>query len=103
MVCLQPSRRTHNGKVADISPLKKRYLIVGLRNVVGSYLAFADGEGIPLWSVVPTLENTLHNAVVAWLAPYSLCVVILDNPDGTSLVAHDGSLAYAVTDCLVEA
>lgn len=48
------------------------------------------------------MRNVPTNVVTVHLAPYRVCVVIIDHDDGTSLVAHEGTLAYAVTECLVE-
>ena len=68
-----------------------------------SYLAICEGDdGIPLWKLPPTRENIPVNAVVVWLPPYHACIVVHDQDDETSLVVHDGHIAYAVTACLFE-
>jgi hypothetical protein len=67
-----------------------------------SYLAICEEEGIPLWKSPPTLKNISNNVVIIFLDPYCVCVVIMDYEDDTSLVAYNGMLAYAVTQCLVE-
>jgi len=73
-----------------------------LHNCVPSYLAFVDGEGIPLWSLEPTMENLPRNTRIGWMYPHIPCVVILERDNGTCLIAYDGTLAFAVTECLFE-
>ena len=56
-------------------------------------------DGIPLWNEPPLVERLRRNWVVGWLrdAP---AVLLVHRDDGTSLVAYDGRLAWAVTSCL---
>lgn len=69
-----------------------------------SYLAIVEGDdGIPLWRIPPTRDNIPINTVVVWLEPYDPLIVVMNNEDdGTSLIIHDGAIAYAVTACLFE-
>lgn len=68
-----------------------------------SHLAICEGDdGIPLWLLLPLPENVPFNTLIAWLDPYEPLVVVMDRDDGTSLVLHDGLVAYAVTECLIE-
>jgi hypothetical protein len=70
---------------------------------VAAHLAICEGDdGIPLWALHPTVENVPRNKVIGWMDPYVLCIVLVDYEDGTSLVAYDGILSYAVTGCLFE-
>lgn len=70
---------------------------------MSAHLAICEGDdGIPLWALHPTVENVPTNKVLKWLAPYDLCIVLIDYHDRTSLIVYDGVLAYAVTECLIE-
>jgi hypothetical protein len=72
-------------------------------HLVRAHLAMCEGDdGIPLWSVAPTIANIPRNVVVTFLEPYEPCVILLEMDDGTCLVAFNGFLAFAVTECLVE-
>jgi hypothetical protein len=55
-----------------------------------------------LWLIAPTMSNISRNVVVTFLEPYELCVILFEKDDGTCLVAFNGFLAFAVTECLVE-
>ncbi len=48
------------------------------------------------------MENIARNVLIVWMDPYVPCIVIIDYSNGTSLVAYDGVLAFAVTECLYE-
>lgn len=67
-----------------------------------SWCAVSDGNGIPLWSMPPHMSNVMVNTLVGWLEPLSVCIVVFEDPSGTCLVIHDGSIAYAVTECLIK-
>ncbi len=69
---------------------------------MSSYLAIVDGEGIPLWRLEPTMDNLSLNVRIGWMEPLVPCVVILERANGTCLVAYDGIIAFAVTECLFE-
>lgn len=70
---------------------------------MAAWLGVCEGDvGIPLWTLNPTPENVPRNTLVKHLEPYQPCIVLVDYHDGTSLVAYDGIIAYAVTECLVE-
>jgi hypothetical protein len=59
-------------------------------------------DGIPLWQLAPNIKNIPHNLVVTYLESYEPCVILFEMNDGTCLVAFNGYLAFAVTECLVE-
>ena len=66
-----------------------------------SNIKFCQGDdGVPLWKNAPTPKNIPHNIVIEWLHPYELCVVLQDYKNGTSLIAFNGIICYAVTECL---
>ncbi len=68
-----------------------------------AHLAICDGDdGIPLWEIEPTVDNIPRNTIVGRLEPYEPCVVLHELDNGTCVVAFDGLLAYAVTECLYE-
>ncbi len=68
-----------------------------------AHISMCEGdEGIPLWVNEPTIDNIPYNIVAAWLNPYVYCVTVLCKHNGTSLVIHDGIIAYAVTECLIK-
>jgi hypothetical protein len=69
---------------------------------MSSHLAICDGDGLPLWMLEPTRENVPMNTLIGWMDPYVPCVVVLERRNGTCLVAYDGIIAYAVTECLYE-
>lgn len=67
------------------------------------HLAICEGEdGIPIWSIPPTMQNISSNKLIGWLAPFDPCIILIDHKNGTSLVIYDGVVAYAVTECLIE-
>lgn len=71
--------------------------------LVRSHLVMCIGDdGIPLWAIAPTPTNIPHNVVVAFLEPYEPCILLFEMENGTCLVAFNGFLAFAVTECLVE-
>lgn len=68
-----------------------------------TYLAICEGDnGIPLWSIVPTIQNISRNTTITFLEPHELCVILFEYDNGTCLVVYNGFLAFAVTECLIK-
>lgn len=67
------------------------------------HLAKCEGDnGIPLWSIAPTIDNISKNISVTFLEPHELCIILFEIDNGTCFVTFNGFLAYAVTECLVK-
>jgi len=69
---------------------------------MSSHLAICDEDGLPLWRLEPTMENISQNELVVVMTPFVPCIVILERHNGTCIVAYDGVVAFAVTECLYE-
>lgn len=68
-----------------------------------THLVICEGDdGIPLWEIAPIITNITHNNILFFLEPYEICILLTEMNDGTCLLAHNGIIAFAVTECLTK-
>lgn len=64
-------------------------------------IAICEGKSaLPIWEIPPTMFNIIRNKVKTYMQPYQPCIVFFKLDNGTCMIAYNGFIGYAVTECL---
>jgi hypothetical protein len=57
---------------------------------------------LPIWEIPPTMMNIISNRVITYMQPYQPCIILAKLNNKTCIVAYNGYIGYAVTECLTQ-